>query len=98
MPVRLVCLEFRMPAKKWQLQTAKAKLGEVIRRAAKEGPQIVTYRGEETAAVVSIEDLRLIEKRRPSLADHLLSGPKLDEEVIACINDRSLDRGRKIGL
>ena len=87
-----------MPRKIWQLQDAKAKLGEVIRCAAKEGPQVVTYRGRETAAVVSIDDLQLIEAARPSFAEHLLSGPKLDANTLEVINRRARDKGRDVDL
>ncbi len=40
----------------WQLQEAKAKLSEVIETATKEGPQIITQRGERRAVVSSFED------------------------------------------
>ena len=39
----------------WQLQEAKNRLSEVIRRARDEGPQTITVRGEP-AAVVSSTD------------------------------------------
>lgn len=37
----------------WQLQEAKNKLSEVIRRAREEGPQIITVRGEPAAVVTA---------------------------------------------
>lgn len=37
---------------KWQLQEAKNKLSEVIRRAREEGPQTITVRGEDAVVVV----------------------------------------------
>ena len=40
----------------WQLQEAKARLSEVVRRAATCGPQHVTVNGEERAVVLSAED------------------------------------------
>ena len=40
----------------WQLQEAKARLSEVVRRAAECGPQRVTVNGEERAVVLSAED------------------------------------------
>ena len=36
----------------WQLQEAKARLSEVIKKAAKEGPQKITVRGERMAVVI----------------------------------------------
>jgi prevent-host-death family protein len=85
-------------SRRWQMQDAKAKFGELVRRAAAEGPQIVTYRGTETAVVLSIEEFRRLESARPSFVDHLLGGPKLDEELVELINDRSRDTGREIDL
>ena len=40
----------------WQLQEAKARFSEVVRRAAECGPQHVTVNGEERAVVISAED------------------------------------------
>jgi antitoxin Phd len=81
---------------KWQMRQAKAKLGDVIKRAATEGPQIVTYRGVDTAVVLSIDEYRRLEARRPSFVEHLMSGPKLDDETVDEINNRSSDTGREI--
>ena len=83
---------------KWQMQEAKAKFGELVRRAAAEGPQIVTYRGTETAVLLSIDEYRRLQASRPSFVEFLLSGPKWDDETIDMINDRSPDTGRDIEL
>jgi prevent-host-death family protein len=42
----------------WQLQQAKNRLSEVVRKAQTEGPQTITVRGEETAVVISIDEYR----------------------------------------
>ncbi len=83
-------------AQTWQLQEAKARLSEVIKRATVEGPQVVTQRGVESAVVLSIADYERLKANRPSFKDHLLSGPKLDDDIIDIINDRSPDTGREI--
>jgi prevent-host-death family protein len=82
--------------RKWQMQQAKAKFAEVVKRASSEGPQVVTYRGADAAVIVSIEDYHRLEAKRPSLVEYLMSGPKLDDETIDEINDRSKDPGREI--
>ncbi|MBI4757254.1 MAG: type II toxin-antitoxin system prevent-host-death family antitoxin [Betaproteobacteria bacterium] len=55
----------------WSVAEAKQRLSEVVREAA-HGPQIITNRERPVAALVSMEDLRLIEEARrarsPSLA------------------------------
>jgi prevent-host-death family protein len=88
---------FRMP-RYWQMQEAKAKFAELVRKAAAEGPQIVTYRGSETAVVLSVQEFRRLEAVRPNFVEHLLGGPKLDDEAIDLINDRSPDTGRDVAL
>jgi prevent-host-death family protein len=40
----------------WQLQDAKARFSEVVRRAAECGPQHVTVNGQERAVVISAEE------------------------------------------
>ena len=84
--------------RKWQLQDAKAKFSEVVKRAAAEGPQVVTQHGVEAAVVMSIADYRRLEASRPSLVEYLTAGPKLDDKTLAVINDRSKDTGREIDL
>lgn len=42
----------------WQVQDAKQRLSELLRRAASDGPQFVTKHGEEVAVVLDIVDYR----------------------------------------
>jgi prevent-host-death family protein len=42
--------------RRWQLQEAKNKLSEVIRRAVEEGPQTITVRGRDTVVVSAVSD------------------------------------------
>lgn len=44
------------PRRRWQMQEAKNKLAEVIRRAREEGPQTITVHGRESVIVVKAED------------------------------------------
>ena len=46
----------------WQLQEAKQRFSELVRRAEKEGPQVVTRHGEEVV-VVPVEKYRRISGR-----------------------------------
>ena len=85
-------------AHSWQMQEAKAKFSELIKRAANEGPQFVTHRGVETAVVLSVEAYRKLNAATPSFIDHLLSGPKIADEFVDLINERSKDTGRDIDL
>jgi antitoxin Phd len=75
--------------RKWQMQHARTKLAELVRLAAVEGPQVVTYRGADRAVVLSVEEYRRLNAQRPNFAEFLLGCPKWDEETIAVINDRA---------
>ena len=78
----------------WQLQDAKNRFSEVVKRAGDDGPQTVTVHGRRTAVVLSaLEYDRLI---KPSMGfnDFLLSMPAWPDDVVDAINDRSKDTGR----
>ena len=62
----------------WQLQEAKQRFSELLRRARAQGPQVVTKHGEEVAVVVSIEDYRRLTDELPSFKEFLLAAPDLD--------------------
>lgn len=61
----------------WQLQEAKQKFSELVRRALAEGPQTVTRRGEEVVVVVPAEEFRRLTGNRPGFKEFLMSGPDL---------------------
>ena len=60
----------------WQLQEAKQRFSELVRRTLEEGPQVVTRHGEEVVVVVSAEEYRRTEEK-PNFKEFLLSGPDL---------------------
>lgn len=62
----------------WQAQDAKARFSELLNAAIKNGPQVVTSRGIETAVLVPIQEWRrLQDSARPSLKELLLGpGPR----------------------
>lgn len=78
----------------WQLQEAKQKFSELVRRTLEEGPQVVTKHGEEVAVVVSIEEYRRLTDKLPSFKQFLLAAPDLDALEI----DRSRERARVVEL
>ncbi|MGH7033832.1 MAG: type II toxin-antitoxin system Phd/YefM family antitoxin [Stellaceae bacterium] len=60
---------------RWQIQEAKARFSEFLERCLKEGPQLVTKRGEDAAVLVPIADWhRLQEQNRRTLKQLLLAG------------------------
>lgn len=48
----------------WQLQEAKARFSEVVRRAKQEGPQHVTVLGREEVVIVGAEEFRRLAGER----------------------------------
>ncbi len=80
----------------WQLQEAKARLSEVVRRAVDEGPQHVSVRGEPAAVVLSEKDYRQLTDKRPSIVDHILGGDPWADDLVDAINDRPRDLDRAI--
>jgi prevent-host-death family protein len=68
----------------WQVYDAKARFSEFLETTLKEGPQVVTRRGVETAVLVPIDEWkRLKAGARPSLKDILLDpgGPRFEDIV-----------------
>jgi len=59
----------------WQLQEAKARLSEVIKHAAKEGPQSITMRGEPTAVVISKTEYERLKHPKKSFVDFMRKSP-----------------------
>jgi antitoxin Phd len=58
----------------WPVQHAKARFSELLDACQRDGPQVVTRRGTETAVLVPIEQWRrLQDSARPSLKQLLLA-------------------------
>lgn len=82
----------------WQLQDAKNRFSELVRRARDEGPQSVSVHGKPAAVVLSAEAYAALTQPRPSLADYLLTGPNWPDDLVDLINDRARDTGRDVVL
>ena len=81
---------------KWQLQDAKNRLSEVVRKATDEGPQIITLRGDDAVVVVAVEHYaRLTRKPKGTLVDFLRKSPL---GTVALDLKRSRDTGRAVVL
>ncbi|MGE3780299.1 MAG: type II toxin-antitoxin system Phd/YefM family antitoxin, partial [Pirellulaceae bacterium] len=55
----------------WQMQTAKARFSELVKRAAQEGPQEITLHGKSVAVVVSRELFDRLSGNEQSLVDFM---------------------------
>jgi antitoxin Phd len=78
----------------WQLQAAKQHFSELVERARRDGPQVVTKHGKEAVVVVSAEDYRRLRGGGPSLVEFIRSAPDFDQLDLA----RAADRGRDVDL
>ena len=61
--------------KTWQLQEAKARLSEVIKKAAKEGPQNITVHGESRAVVLSPAEYKRMKHPQASFVEFMRRSP-----------------------
>lgn len=61
----------------WQLQEAKQRFSELVRRTLEDGPQTVTRRGEEVVVVVPAEEFRRLTEDKPDFKEFLMSAPDL---------------------
>jgi prevent-host-death family protein len=65
----------------WQLQDAKARLSEVIKKASKDGPQTITMRGEPTAVVISSDEYERIKHPKGSFVDFMRKSPLVGVDI-----------------
>jgi prevent-host-death family protein len=86
----------------WQLQDAKNRFSEVVKRARDEGPQTVTVHGQRAAVVVSAPDFDALVKPKLSFVDFLLAETPdpapWPDDLVDAINDRSPDTGRDVSF
>lgn len=68
-------------SKKWQLQEAKNRFSEVVRKASEEGPQMVTKHGKDSVVVLSAEDYRKLEQPKTTLVEFFQKSPLSKIEI-----------------
>lgn len=78
----------------WQLQEAKQRFSEVVRKAHDEGPQFVTRHGQEVAVILDMAEYRHLRGEEPDFKEFLMSGPDLSELDLT----RSRDMPREVDL
>ncbi len=59
----------------WQLQDAKARLSELVKKAVQEGPQHITLHGEPAAVVLSEAEYQRLRKRPARFIDFIRGSP-----------------------
>ncbi|MBI4942608.1 MAG: type II toxin-antitoxin system Phd/YefM family antitoxin [Actinobacteria bacterium] len=76
----------------WQVQEAKQRFSELLRKAHEEGPQAVTRHGEEVAFVIDAAYYHRLTGVTVDFKDWLLHGPKSDD--LADILDEIVEERR----
>ena len=65
-----------MKKSRWQLQDAKNRLSEVVRKAREEGPQTITLHGNDLVVVVDAQQFdKLTRRSRGSLIEFFRESP-----------------------
>ena len=59
----------------WQLQEAKSKFSEMVKRALSEGPQGITVRGEPVAVLVSRLEYTRLTQPKPGFVELMRASP-----------------------
>jgi prevent-host-death family protein len=65
----------------WQLQEAKGKFSEVVKRAQSQGPQNITVHGEPVAVLLSRRDYLKLIHPKPSLVELLRASPLVGSDL-----------------
>lgn len=81
-----------MSLQKWQIQTAKNRLSELIHQAMKGEPQLITKNGRPAVCVISIKDYERLTNKK-DLKALLLASPHKEMEIPL---ERPTDHGREI--
>jgi prevent-host-death family protein len=64
--------------KAWTIADAKAHFSEVVDRALKKGPQVITRHGRKAVVVVAAEEWESRTRRQGTLADFFAASPLRD--------------------
>ncbi|MES2320352.1 MAG: type II toxin-antitoxin system Phd/YefM family antitoxin [Pseudomonadota bacterium] len=59
----------------WQMQEAKARLSELVKRAESEGPQAITVHGKSVAVVLSRSAFERLSGSKQSLVKFMQASP-----------------------
>ncbi|MSQ59010.1 MAG: type II toxin-antitoxin system Phd/YefM family antitoxin [Betaproteobacteria bacterium] len=80
---------------RWQLQDAKNRLSELVRKAREDGPQVITVHGTDAVVVVDAGQFRKLSPRKGTLVEFFRRSPLVGIELDIT---RSQDTGRPVKL
>lgn len=76
----------------WQMQEAKARLSELVKRAESDGPQDITMHGRSVAVVLSRSAFDALASNKQSLVEFMRSSPLYAQEEISFERDKGPTR------
>jgi prevent-host-death family protein len=79
----------------WQLQDAKSRFSELVKKALADGPQLVTKRGVESVVVLSVKEYRKLKQPKTDLVAFFRQSPLRDVDIDL---SRVKDPSREIAL
>jgi prevent-host-death family protein len=65
----------------WQLQEAKARLSEVIKKATQEGPQNITVHGRASVVIISDKEYKRLKHPKESFVKFMRRSPLYGVEL-----------------
>ena len=66
---------------RWQLQEAKNRLSELVRKAREDGPQVITVHGNDAVVVMAAETFRKLSPRKGTLVEFFRRSPLVGVEL-----------------
>jgi prevent-host-death family protein len=76
----------------WQMQEAKARLSEVVKRAQNDGPQDITLHGRSVAVVLSRAAFEQLANSEQSLVEFMRASPLYGTGEVQLRRERSKTR------
>jgi prevent-host-death family protein len=76
----------------WQMQEAKARLSELVKRAELDGPQDITVHGRSVAIVLSRSAFDRLSGQTQSLTDFMQASPLAGMDELVFERDASMTR------
>ena len=74
----------------WQLQDAKNRFSEIVNKALRNGPQVVTRRGKKTVVIMSVEQYQILVRPKVNIVDFFQESPLRGEDLDLARNKDSL--------
>ena len=74
---------------RWQVQEAKQRFSELLRRAESDGPQYVSRHGHDVVVVLTVREFEQLRHKPRDLSDVLLGAPRLLTDDDRSLFDRS---------